>query len=64
MPKDRSTRVILSAGHLRGIAQLDRTKLAKETSQAEAGRMLRDLTAYRLAVMEACKPAALWLVGA
>jgi len=58
------TRAILATGQLRGIAKLDRTKLAEETSQAEAGRMLRDLTAFRLAVMEACKPAALWLVEA
>ena len=56
------TREILAAGQLRNIAKLDRAKLAKETSQAEAGRILRDLTAFRLAVMEAVKPAALWLV--
>lgn len=56
------TREVLAAGQLRNIAKLDRAKLAKATSQAEAGRMLRDLTAFRLAVMEAVKPAALWLV--
>lgn len=56
------TREILAAGQLRGIAKLDRAKLADTTSQAQAGRMLRDLTAFRLAVMEAAKPAALWLV--
>lgn len=56
------TRAVLAAGQLRGIAKLDRAKLAKETSPAEAGRILRDLTGFRLAVMEAVKPAALWLV--
>jgi hypothetical protein len=57
------TREILAAGQLRGIAKLDRTALAEATSQAQAGRMLRDLTAFRLAVMQAVEPAALWLVG-
>ena len=56
------TREVLAAGQLRGISQLDRTSLAQETSPAQAGRILRDLTAFRLAVMEAVKPAALWLV--
>lgn len=56
------TRQVLAAGQLRGVAKLDRASLAKETSPAEAGRILRDLTAFRLAVMEAVKPAALWLV--
>lgn len=55
-------REVLAAGGLRGIARLDRTGLAEQTSPAEAGRILRDLTAFRLAVMEAVKPAALWLV--
>ena len=53
---------MLNAGQLRGIPKLDRAELAKETSQAEAGRILRDLTAFRLAVMEAVKPAAVWLI--
>ena len=57
-----ATREVLTAGQLRGIPKLDRARLAKETSPAQAGRMLRDLTAFRLAVMEAVKPAALWLV--
>ncbi|MFH6786761.1 chromosome partitioning protein [Methylobacterium sp. MA0201] len=57
------TREILTAGQLRGIGQLDRASLVKQTSPAQAGRILRDLTAFRLAVMEAVKPAALWLVG-
>jgi hypothetical protein len=57
------TREILTAGQLRGIGQLDRASLVQQTSPAQAGRILRDLTAFRLAVMEAVKPAALWLVG-
>jgi hypothetical protein len=57
------TREILAAGQLRGISKLDRAKLAEATSQAQAGRVLRDLTAFRLAVMQAVEPAALWLVG-
>lgn len=57
------TREILAAGQLRGVARLDRTSLAKSKSPAQAGRMLRDLTAFRLAVMQAVEPAALWLVG-
>ena len=56
------TREVLAAGQLRGIGKLDRASLAKQTSPAVAGRILRDLTAFRLAVMEAVKPAALWLV--
>ena len=56
------TREVLAAGQLRGVSRLDRAGLVKQTSQAQAGRMLRDLTAFRLAVMEAVKPAALWLV--
>ncbi|MBX9752004.1 MAG: hypothetical protein K5Q68_20625 [Roseococcus sp.] len=56
------TREVLAAGQLRGVDRLDRAGLVKQTSQAQAGRMLRDLTAFRLAVMEAVKPAALWLV--
>src|SRR5204863_415361 len=43
------TREVLAAGQLRGISQLDRTSLAQETSPAQAGRILRDLTAFRLA---------------
>ena len=57
------TRAVLTAGQLRGIARLDRASLAASTSPAQAGRMLRDLTAFRLAVMQAVEPAALWLVG-
>lgn len=59
---EEKTREVLAAGQLRGIAKLDRASLTKETSPALAGRILRDLTAFRLAVMEAVKPAALWLV--
>ena len=59
---ESKTREMLSAGQLRGIPKLDRAELAKETSQAVAGRILRDLTAFRLAVMEAVKPAAVWLI--
>ncbi|MCJ2005546.1 chromosome partitioning protein [Methylobacterium sp. J-092] len=55
-------REVLAAGGLRGIVKLDRAGLAAQTSPAEAGRILRDLTAFRLAVMEVVKPAALWLV--
>jgi hypothetical protein len=55
-------RSVLDAGQLRGIPKLDRASLSKETSPAQAGRILRDLTAFRLAVMEAVKPAALWLI--
>jgi hypothetical protein len=55
-------REVLAAGGLRGITRLDRAGLAAQTSPAEAGRILRDLTGFRLAVMEAVKPAALWLV--
>jgi hypothetical protein len=43
-----ATRDVLTAGQLRGIPKLDRARLAKETSPAQAGRMLRDLTAFRL----------------
>ncbi|GJE78456.1 chromosome partitioning protein [Methylorubrum suomiense] len=57
------TREVLAAGQLRGVARLDRASLVQQTSPAQAGRILRDLTAFRLAVMEAVKPAALWLVG-
>ena len=35
----------------------------REKTPAVANRMIRDLNAFRLAVMEAVKPAALWLVG-
>ena len=56
------TRAVLAAGQLRGVGRLDRASLVKQTSPAQAGRILRDLTAFRLAVMEAVKPAALWLV--
>jgi hypothetical protein len=57
------TREVLTAGQLRGVGRLNRASLVKQTSPAQAGRTLRDLTAFRLAVMEAVKPAALWLVG-
>ena len=56
------TRGVLAAGQLRGVGRLDRAAMVKQTSQAQAGRILRDLTAFRLALMEAVKPAALWLV--
>ena len=56
------TRAVLAAGQLRGVGRLDRASLVEQTSPAKAGRILRDLTAFRLAVMEAVKPAALWLV--
>lgn len=58
------THEVLAAGQLRGIARLDRASLVHQTSPAQAGRTLRDSTAFRLAVMEAVKPAALWLIGA
>lgn len=61
---EKEARSVLDAGQLRRIPRLDRAKLAKDTSQAQAGRILRDLTAFRLAVMEAVKPAALWVVEA
>lgn len=61
---ENEARSVLDAGQLRGIPKLDRGKLVKDTSPAQAGRVLRDLTAFRLAVMESVKPAALWAVEA
>ncbi|APX85909.1 chromosome partitioning protein [Methylorubrum extorquens] len=61
---ENEARTVLDAGQLRGIPKLDRAKLAKDTSPAQSGRILRDLTSFRLAVMEAVKPAALWAIEA
>lgn len=58
-----ATSTLLQASALRGIRSINRQALIKEKTPAVATRILRDLTAFRLAVMEAVKPAAMWLVG-
>lgn len=60
---EKATLSVLAGTGLRGIRQLDRNDLAKEVTPAKAPRVIRDLTAFRLAAMEAVKPAALWVVG-
>jgi hypothetical protein len=61
---DNETRSMLGASALRGIRSIDRDALIREKSPAVANRILKDLTAFRLAVMQAVKPAALWLIDA
>ena len=60
---EAATSTLLQASALRGIRNIDRDALMREKTPAVANRMIRDLNAFRLAVMEAVKPAALWLVG-
>jgi hypothetical protein len=60
---DAATSAVLQASALRGIRNIDRAVLIKEKTPAVATRILKDLAAFRLAVMEAVKPAALWLAG-
>jgi len=60
---EAATSTLLQASALRGIRNIDRDALMLEKTPAVANRMIRDLNAFRLAVMEAVKPAALWLVG-
>lgn len=60
---DDATRGVLCACALRGVPRLDRAALVAEYKPALANRIMKDLTAFRLAVMMAMKPAAEFLIG-
>ena len=60
---DDATREVLESRTLRGIPTLDKAKLVEDHKPALANRIARDLTAFRLAVMMAVKPAAEFLIG-
>ena len=57
-----ATLSVLAGTQLRGIPALDRRALASDFGPAMALRVMRDLTAFRLAVMQPIKPAATWLI--
>jgi hypothetical protein len=59
---DHATSSMLQASALRGIRNIDRAALIREKTPAVANRILKDLTAFRLAVMEAVLPAAVWMI--
>lgn len=60
---EEATLPVLKAGQLRGIGQLNLEALKRQHGFAQAGRIARDLKGFRLAVMEAVKPAAIWFVS-
>ena len=59
-----SARSLLEAAALRGIRAIDRDALMREQKPAAAFRTIRDLEAFREAVMLAVRPAAEWLIDA
>ncbi|WP_246725376.1 hypothetical protein [Beijerinckia sp. L45] len=61
---DDQARSVLAASGLRGIPAIDKQALIKAYSPAVANRIMKDLTAFRLAAMQAVKPAALWVIDA
>ncbi len=59
-----ATRSVLEASALRGIRALDRDALIRDQKAAPALRIIADLHAFRMAVMDAVRPAAEWLIDA
>ncbi len=60
---DDASRGVLGSKALRGVSNLDKSALVEEYKPALANRITKDLTAFRLAVMMAVKPAAEFLIG-
>lgn len=60
---DDATRQVLAGTALRGIPDLDKPAMIKQFSPAVANRIMKDATAFRLAIMTAVKPAAEFLLG-